>query len=174
MKDHPLHKLIGDEVSKVSDPDRKITVVLDPACGGSNNIPLFASEDKANSTEYCDVDILIIKDDKIKVIIEIEEANVKPTQVCGKLLTSALSKCYIHKQFNNKPIWMDESVSFIQVLDITKLKENSSKPEQWDSLAVSIQSVLPLKKSNIKNYKLFYEKKDFPKIGDEIITLLQT
>lgn len=85
---HPLHKAIGKIIDEKSLPGCKI--LKDPACGGKQKFPLFSSKRKSRETEYCDVDILILKSNKIRVIIEIEEANVKPTQICGKLLTSAL------------------------------------------------------------------------------------
>lgn len=84
---------------------------------------LFCSQDKSTKTKYCDVDMLILKDNKIRVIIEIEEANVKPTQICGKFLVSALSSYYIHRTGNYIPINKNDSVSFIQIVDISKLKK---------------------------------------------------
>ncbi len=67
----------------------------------------------SRATEYCNVDLLLFKDDKIKAIVEIEESNVKPTQISGKLLTSALSKFYIHESNGDKPVGMAENVLFI-------------------------------------------------------------
>ena len=96
---HPLHKAIGDMFTGGLLPGYEI--LKDPACGGEQNIPLFCSEEKSNQTKYCDVDLLIVKSNKIKVIIEIEQANIKPTQICGKFLTSALSSFYIHEDEDN-------------------------------------------------------------------------
>ena len=93
---------------------------------------------------------------KIKVIIEIEESNKKPTQICGKFLTSALTHYLIHKSLNNEPMAMDENVIFIQIVNVSKLKNKTSKIEQWTSLEQSINSILPLKTSNITKYRLFF------------------
>jgi hypothetical protein len=136
-------------------PDCKI--IKDPACGGRQNVPLFCSEKKSNATEYCNVDLLILKDNKTRVIIEIEEANIKPTQICGKFLTSALSSHFIHKTGKSKPIGMDDSVLFIQILDTSKLKKDkTSKIGQWKNIEESIQNIIPVKGSRITDYKLLF------------------
>jgi hypothetical protein len=104
--------------------------------------------------EFCNVDMIVLKQDKIRLIIEIEESNVKPTQVCGKFLTSTLAKYFIHNSKDNRPIEMDESVSFIQVLDISKLVKKTKKIMQWKQLETSINSILPLKNSRIITYRI--------------------
>lgn len=152
---HPLHKAIGGIVTGNLLPGYE--VLKDRACGGKQNIPLFCSEKKSNQTEYCNVDLLILKADKIRVIIEIEEANIKPTQICGKFLTSALSSFYIHENKDNRVYSMHDSVSFIQILDTPKIKKDkTSKIEQWKNIEESIKKIIPVKDSKIDNYRLFY------------------
>ena len=107
----PLHKVIGDIIQDSEFPS--CTVLKDPACGGNQNIPLFCIDKKSNRTEYCNVDSLILKDNKIRVIIEIEEADVTPMQIFGKFLASALSSYFIHGTQKDKHIGMGDSVSFI-------------------------------------------------------------
>jgi len=85
---HPLHEIIGDCINANEFPGCKIVKSQD--CGGHQDVPLFCSEVKSRKTRYCLVDMLMMKDDKIRVIIEIEESDVKPTQICGKFLASAL------------------------------------------------------------------------------------
>jgi len=150
--EHLLHKIIGECVNSSEFPNCEI--IKDPACGGQQNVPLFCSRDKSNETEYCNVDLLMIKDSKIRVIIEIEDTDDKPTQICGKFLTSALSSCYIHDSKNNTPIGMSDSVLFIQILNTSQLKEKTSKIKQWENLEKSINNILPVGK--IKKYKLLY------------------
>jgi hypothetical protein len=156
---HPLHLEIGKNIENLLKSKSTCRVLLDPACGGSHNLPLFNCATKSNDTEYCDVDILIIKDNKIKVIIEIEEANIKPTQICGKLLTSALTKCYIHatdkSNTNYETIDMDDNVLFIQIGDKSKLKVQSKKPGQFKNIKNSIKGILPVSGSSVKEYELF-------------------
>ncbi len=124
-------------------------------CGGQHNIPLFCSNEKGNATEFCNVDLLIIKNDKIKVIIEIEESDIKPTQICGKYLTSAMSLYFIHESKRNIPIGMDNSVMFIQILDTAKLADKSSKLEQFRNIEQQIKKRIPIKDSKIDKYKIF-------------------
>lgn len=69
-----MHKNIGDCI----DNNFKDYARLSSECGGKHNLPLFLSNEKSNKTEFCNVDILLIKNEKIKVIIEIEESDDKP------------------------------------------------------------------------------------------------
>jgi hypothetical protein len=127
----------------------------DEACGGDQRIPLFYDTKKSRETEYCNVDLLVLKENKIKAIIEIEESNVKPTQICGKFLTSALANYYIHDSKRNEPVEMDNSVIFVQIVDASKLvKCKTSKFKQWKALEESINRIIPLKNSRITLYKL--------------------
>lgn len=154
---HELHVSIGDLID--DNLSSGFRLVRDMACirvgGVRQQIPLFCSEEKSNKTKYCNVDLLIIQDGKIRVIVEIEESDVKPTQICGKFLTSALARYYIHKIEGNVPIGMHDSVTFIQVVDTSRLKKLSVKPEQWKNLEASIRNILPLKDSHIREYRLF-------------------
>jgi len=77
-------------------------------------------------------------------------------QICGKFLTSALSSYFIHESENNLPIGMSDSVSFIQILSMSRLKEGTAKPDQWENLEKSIMNILPIKGSKIRKYKLLY------------------
>jgi len=154
--EHPLHKAIGDIFTADLLPEYEI--LKDPACAyDGQNIPLFCSEEKSSATEYCNVDLLIAKDNKIRVIFEIEETDVKPTQIYGKFLTSALSSHYIRESAGNKVYSMGDSVLFIQILDTSKLKKDkTAKIEQWNNIKDSISKIIPVKESRIKDYRLFY------------------
>lgn len=150
-----IHKKVGKILSKAIPADSGYTLLRDPACGGKQHIPLFYTLKKARMTEYCNVDLLVLKDNEIKVIVEIEESNVKPTQICGKFLTSALSKYYIHDSAKNKPAKMADSVSFIQIVDTSKLvRDKTAKFEQWKALEKSINGILRIKDSKITDYRL--------------------
>ena len=151
---HPLHEIISDCFSSNEFPDCKIVKSQD--CGGHQDVPLFCSKNKSRETRYCLADMLMMKDSKVRVIIEIEESDVKPTQICGKFLASALASHYIHRSEDNTPIEMGDSVLFIQVLDTSKLKENTSKKSQWENLEDSITKILPI--GRITKYKLFCGK----------------
>jgi len=149
-----MHKEIG-KILKDSLPSN-YSLIRDKACGGKQRIPLFCIANKSRVTEYCNIDLLIIKENKIRIVVEIEESNVKPTQICGKFLTSALAHCYIHNSNNNEPIEMDESVTFIQIVDASRLmKDRTSKFKQLKTLEKSINRIIPLKNSKITKYRLF-------------------
>ena len=157
---HFLHKKIGTVIDNALKGYSQIKVIKDPACSTDEHgpdrqhIPLFVSKDNKLSTRYCCVDLLILQDDKIRIIVEIEESDIKPTQICGKFLTSALSKNYIHDKEDGRKE-MGELVAFIQVIDISKLKDRSVKKEQVLELEKSINQILPLKGRPVDEYKLF-------------------
>ncbi len=112
MTNHPLHKIIGDIVQDNIFPNCKI--LKDRACGGkTQRIPLFRSNYKSLDTKYCYVDLLIIKDNKIRVIVEIEEANIKPTQICENILLLHYHPILFIKPFRTSLlIWMMQYVLF--------------------------------------------------------------
>jgi len=151
---HSMHETIGDIFKNALTPN--YSLIRDKACGGKQRIPLFNTAQKSRKTEYCNVDLLILKENKIRMIVEIEESNVKPTQICGKFLTSALSNYYIHSSNRNEPVEMDNSAVFLQIVDTSKLvKDRTSKFKQWKTLEESINRIIPLKNSKITKYRLF-------------------
>ena len=154
---HPLHKQITNIIENIIQDEKYLPykIIKSSECGGKQKIPLYCSKEKGNGTKYCNVDLLILKDNKIKILIEIEESDIKPIQICGKFLASALSSYYIHKSENNEIIEMGDSVTLIQIIDASTLKKNTSKVEQCINLEKSIQNIIPIKESNIDKYKLF-------------------
>ena len=149
---HTLHKEIGSLLqSKISE---NCELILDQACGGNQQIPLFSSSEKSSSTELCKVDILILKQEQISVIIEIEESGINPTKVCGKFLTSALASYYIHATKPNRSISMANSVLFVQIVDLGSLPEKSEKRKQFINIEESIRKILPIPGSHIDKYNL--------------------
>jgi len=154
MNKHPLHELIGEHLNSVDFGNAK--KIIDPACRGKQNISLFLTQDKSNDNEICNVDFMMLKNNKIKIIIEIEETNNKPTQILGKFLASALAKFYINKKDNDDRFQMADSVCFIQIMDTKPLPEKSKKRKQWTNIEKAINEILPTLKTNIKTYRLFY------------------
>ncbi len=161
---HPLHKVVSDAITEANLPD--CTVVKEPACGGNQRIPLFCSAENSRHTEYCNVDMLVLASNRVKVIVEIEEATITPIQVYGKFLASALSSFFIHEYKNDVPIEMNHSVLFTQILDTSKLKRNkTAKMKQWRNIERSIQNVIPLEGNRIDHYKLFYRNSNDFELG---------
>lgn len=150
-----VHKKVGRIFHELVSKYPNLTLLRDPACEGKQHIPLFCNPVKNRENKFCNVDMMVLNNDRIKLIVEIEESNVKPTQVCGKFLTSSLAKYFIHNSKDNRPIEMDESVTFLQILDTSKLvKEKTKKIMQWRLLETSINNVLPLNNSRITSYRI--------------------
>jgi len=161
MTIHPFHKVIGDIFDDENFPSKGITILKDAACGGEHTLPLFCSEERSYTTRYACVDLMILKEQKVKVIIEIEESNVKPVHIFGKFLASAMSEYYI---YGKEKYGMDESVLFLQILDFSKQKMKSRKIAQWTNIEESIRSILPFEGTSIREYGIFYgDKPDFKK-----------
>lgn len=164
---HSFHRLIGDIISEnITGED--IRILKDPACEPEGHVlPLYYSNRKENGDSeklknrreriFTNVDLLILKENKIKVIIEIEESNVKPIHIFGKFFAAAFSSYYFHPLEGEGKIEMADSVLFIQILDTSNLKEGkTAKIEQWENIKKSIQRISPIEKSNIDQYKIFY------------------
>ena len=116
---------------------------------------MFSSEEKSKEVEYCNVDLLVLSPDGVKVIVEIEEADITPIQICGKFLASALSRYFIHERKQNARIGMSDSALFIQILNTSGLKKDkTSKIQQWKNIERSIQAATPIKGSRIAHCKL--------------------
>ena len=75
-----LHQKIGAILSDMLKDRKNVVLLRDKACGGNQHIPLFCTSEKSRETEYCNVDLMVLKNNRVKIIIEIEESNVKPTQ----------------------------------------------------------------------------------------------
>jgi hypothetical protein len=157
MPEHPLHEAIGKLITNEFEKEQENTKVYADHSKKTDDkiqIPLFVSDRNSHDARYCCVDVLILRDNKIKVIVEIEESNIKPTHICGKYLTSALAKYFIHDKNAQTPIPMSENVTFIQVVDTKKLSSTSKKNIQFTRIENSIQNILPVTGSKIKNYHL--------------------
>jgi hypothetical protein len=154
---HPLHKAVGGLLNKIAKPN--LEAVLDEACdngdaGKKQHISLFSGS-KARETCLCCVDAMLLKKGKIAVVIEIEESNIKPTQICGKYLTTALSRKY--DGADTEKITDIEKIDFIQILDTSKLEEGTHKIEQFKNIEDRIKSNLC---GCVKNYDIIFVNKN--------------
>ncbi len=151
---HPLHTVVG-AVLRDSVEGQDAHLILDTACGGNRWNPLFMGDKKSSAARICNVDALVIKNRAVRVVVEIEESNVKPTQVCGKMLTTAMASHFIHADVAAGTPLPLLDVLFIQVLDTTKLSNGSRKPRQWDMMWERMQTVLP-PGGPVSDYMLMY------------------
>lgn len=148
---HRLHEVVGQLLATGVPPG--CTLVKEPACQGDQRVPLFCSDEKATATRICNVDSLVLCGGKIRLIVEIEESNVKPTQIAGKFLTSALASHSIHSRHGGEAIPKGDRVASLQFLDTSKLPSVTGKQRQWGIIGAGIRSFLPL--GGITEYKLF-------------------
>jgi len=157
---HPLHILVGKEFMSVKKKSKtNCELLLDPTCGGSQNLPFFIGNTKSNASKITNVDLMVIVNNKVKIVCEIDESNVKPGHIYGKLLSLvSTDKCILK---NGKEYKFDDELIFIQVLSTEKLKEKSKKVEQWAIIEKSIHSNFStFNGKNIEYYILLgYSKK---------------
>jgi len=184
---HPFHKLIGDIISE-NIKGEDIEVFKDRACDPSPRghvLPLYHSIEEDGKSEakssrrariLTNVDSLILKENKIKVIIEIEESNVKPIHLFGKFFASALSSYYSHPSEDEGKIGMSNSVLFIQILYTKNLNaEKTQKIYQWENIKKSIENSIKNLKCSIDQYEMYYgDEVDFGISGKRKIELINT
>jgi hypothetical protein len=144
---HPLHRLIGEIIAAAPIPDGK--VILDAACGGKQNIQLFCADNATNRTRYCKVDAAVLKNNQVKVILEIEESDIRPVALCGKAFISALASYFIHRKVKYP---MAERAFFVQVID----KSPDSKLDQCLYLSDSINTALLRLNTHLQGYQIFH------------------
>jgi hypothetical protein len=158
MANHPLHKAIGELIAQ--NIPGYCQVIRDLACGGNQYIPFYSYPEKSRKATYCNVDMAILKNGQIKVIIEIEESDVKPLHVIGKFFSSALSPYHFDRS-KNSISRMKCGVLFVQILDISKInKEKSVKPYQWRNIEKSINKIIPKLGMHIIGYKMYVGNKN--------------
>jgi hypothetical protein len=134
---HPLHILIGKII--LGTAMEGCQVILGKDCGGEQNIQLFCNGQAVMATRFCSVDAIVLKDGQVKVIVEIEESDIRPVALSGKLTISAVARHFIHRS-EDYPI--APHASFVQVIDTRKLSARSSKLAQCGNLKESIKDMV--------------------------------
>jgi hypothetical protein len=148
---HPLHKLIGEIILATEIPDCQ--AILGKDCGGSQHIQLFCNGQAASATRFCSADAAVFKDDAVKVLIEIEESDIRPVALCGKVFASALVS---HSNHRGKSYPVAPGVSFIQVIDTSKLSSRSSKLAQCLYLRESVRNRISISGGSLQHYEIFH------------------
>ena len=147
---HPLHKLIAKIILETELPGAH--PVLGKDCGGDQQIQLFCNGQAARATRFCSVDAAVLKDGEVKIIIEIEESDIRPTALCGKVFVSAHASHFIHR---GKSYPIAAHASFMQVIDTRKLSPRSSKLTQCSHLTELIRNTLSANDRHME-YDIFY------------------
>ncbi len=159
---HPLHVEVAEVVrEKIRSGD---LLLLDSACVEDNadeklqHLPLFRCDDvldKSRATQYSNVDMLVVRNGRVRMIVEIEESSTSPVTICGKVLASGMANCLIHLTLDPSLVEYADHVTFVQVAKPKATTEDGSKKEeQFRLLESSIRAVLP--STGIGRYRLFY------------------
>lgn len=127
---HPLHRKVGECLKELEKLDGKYEVLLSSECGGQNDIPFYLEEGKTLSERnICNVDAVIIdrNNSQIVAVVEIEESNVSPVNLCGKLIATALAQCCIYRE-------RSYCLRNLLLLHILKAPEKGVKKKQVENL----------------------------------------
>jgi hypothetical protein len=152
---HPLHFAVAEALQRRLAGRGEL--IRDTACGGSQHLPLFVGPTKGFDTRLCDVDLIIISENQVRVIVEIEESGFLPTKICGKFLQSAIATHLIHNSRPVRTLPYGKQVLFVQVLDGSKIRmQGTRKVLQSQLIERKINSMLPCMGSGITNYRLFF------------------
>jgi hypothetical protein len=175
MGKHELHKQIGNIFKDLC--PKHLKVHLDEACEGDNisvkkQLPFFFNKfDKTRSTQVSKVDIMIVKDNKIKLVCEIEESGFNPTKIFGKVFSTASAQ--ICKLADNSQFELDSDGVFVQVISSKHFKQGlSKKPDQLDKIKDFIKATLNKNDMWIMDYYLLYGTEiDFEPNGTRYLEL---
>jgi len=161
---HPLHLAVAEAIEQQLNGRGEL--LRDPACGGNQQLPLFVGPRKGRDTRLCCVDLLVVSSGQVRVIVEIEESGFLPTKICGKFLQSTLATHFIHNARSEAALPYGDEVLFVQVLDGSKsLKPGSRKDAQAKLIEREIREMLPLKKSRVSDYRLFFVSSESDEAG---------
>jgi hypothetical protein len=149
---HPLHQIIGDALTVKFGDQLDTVVLLDRACGGIEHVQLFCSEPLTCASRLCKVDAAIAHCGEVKVVIEIEESNITPVQLGGKVFAPSL--CRLCKGRSGVfPVGAD--LLFVQIIDVERLPGNSTKLDQCRMLLQIVPSGLSTTERRLR-YAIHY------------------
>jgi hypothetical protein len=169
---HLLHKKVADCIESLISQNPHLSIIKDPACGGSNNIPFFLSEEAHNDTEITNVDFIVVKAGKIRLVCEIEESDITPIRTFGKVFTVVGAEFCKLKDGTNYAL--DPGAIFLQVLSSAKLKPMTKKRDQGDNIKEAVNKIIQSNKNSwIKKYHLIYGDLNDFNLGSENYIQLQ-
>lgn len=148
---HELHFAIGELLKNIKLPQTQ--VLLDGACGGHRHIRLYGEEPPTGGTCLVWVDAAIVLAGEIRIVLEIEESNIRPLNFCGKFLATALSH-YHNGPYGRFPIASE--VLFIQIFEKRQNSEGWSKYKQCLYLEREIKERILTGQTRIKDYSFHY------------------
>ena len=185
IKKHPLHKQVAETIFRIGKAN-SYEVIVDKDCkfngylGVDQQLPFYLSFRPASESTVSMVDVMLLKDGKVKLVCEIEESGFNPTEIFGKLFSTASAKICRLKEKSKYSIYeLDKDSIFVQVISSKDFSEDSKKEKQGQLIENEINHKLNLHNSWIKQYRLIYGKEtDFVKPGrlgyDEIERILMS
>jgi hypothetical protein len=146
-----IHKAVGKILLDLSIPGTE--VMLDSACGGPTTVPFYGLDHGEGSDHIVEVDAAIVFKNEIKVVVEIDASDLRPVALCGKVLATAISN---HFRLGKVSIPLSDSLLFIQVVQHSADKTNTSKLRQCKYMAREIKKCLVAAKNRITEYSFHY------------------
>jgi hypothetical protein len=158
---HTLHRRIGEIFQENINRGLKLKPFYDQACQNDPkslkyNLPLFmVNGDVSNRSEITNVDILCLRHGKVVLICEIEESDIKPNHVLGKLLSVIVAKFVKLPGYKNHRK-LNDSFIFIHILSTDKTNnrlkdpDNSQKTDQFINVEKAVKRLT--KSLNMKDY----------------------
>jgi hypothetical protein len=118
-------------------------------------LPLFTDATLTKQDLYCNVDLLVLRENEVRVVLEVDETGYSPTKICGKFLATALCKRFRHPRLAPEPVPLSVRTLFVQIIPCPdKSLPRSRKSAQVLSLERSIRAVLPIHGSTVSEYLL--------------------
>jgi len=168
---HLLHKKVADCIDSLITQNSDLLIIKDPACGGSCNIPFFMSKDAHNDTEITNVDFIVVKEGKIRLVCEIEESDITPIRTFGKVFTVVAAEICKLKDGTNYVL--HPGAIFLQVLSTAKLKPMTKKKDQGDNIKKAINKIIKSTNNSwIEEYELIYGDINDFNLGSDNYNLL--
>jgi hypothetical protein len=156
---HLLHEAIADAIqSIIAPPNQILSIELDQACKGKKHLTFFLSFVPSRESAISKVDIIVMKDNKIKLVCEIEESGLNPGKFFGKVFSTASAKvCRLVDPYGFRYIDFDENAIFIQIVSNSSFNDDVSlKEKQGQLIENEIFHKLATFNSWIKKYRLIF------------------
>lgn len=162
---HLLHEAVADAIQTIiAPPNPQLTFELDQACRGNKHLTFFLSFVPSRESAISKVDIIVMKDHKIKLVCEIEETGLNPGKFFGKVFSTASAKvCRLVDPPGFRYIDFDDNAIFVQIVSTRSFNEDGSlKKKQGQLIENELFHKLATFNSWIKKYRLLFgDESDF-------------
>ena len=144
--------------------------ILDKACGGNHAVKIYFDSPFSIATEFAQVNILLMKNKKVRAIIEIEETRNNPVRIFGKAFAAHFARYFFNPSLKEPIEYRD--ILFIQI--IVKDTMTNNKLKQFENIKEVINQNLRTYKGSIKEYEMIIGTPDiFEKENGEGIEKLK-